>query len=168
MTVHIKLTRDLYNRVRDDLARPHEFSFERVGFLSARLGNQFGDQLLVLLTDYHPVLDDDYLPDPDCGARINSGAIRAAMQRVLDTGDGAFHVHLHDHRGRPYFSSLDRDEIPKIVAGLRNAGPSAAHGMLLFSRDHGIANVWGPNVSKPVTAIKISVIGYPLELFDGK
>lgn len=165
MTVHVKLTRDLYKRVYDDLVRPHEFAFERVDFLSARLGNLAGSHLLVLLTDYHPVLDDEYIPDPSCGARINSVAIRTAMQRVLDSRSGAFHVHMHAHRGRPGFSKLDGDEIPRVVAGLRNAGPGLAHGMLLFSDNHGVANVWVPGSLEPIKASRISVVGYPLESF---
>jgi len=166
MKVRVRIPRELYARVRDDLARRHEFAYERVGFLSARLGNIAGDRPLVLLTDYHPVPDDQYVDDPSSGARINSVAIREAMQRVLDTGTGVFHVHCHEHRGRPGFSWMDLEETPRVVSGLRVAGPAQVHGMLLLSNDHCIAHVWMPGSDEPVVAASVSVVGYPLELFD--
>lgn len=166
MRVRVRIPRGLYARVRADLARRHEFAYERVGFLSARLGNVAGNRPLILLTDYHPVPDDQYVDDPKSGARINSVAIREAMQRVLDAGTGAFHVHSHEHRGRPGFSPMDMEETPRVVSGLRVAGPAQAHGMLLLSNDHCVAHVWMPASDKPVATAGISVVGYPLEIFN--
>jgi hypothetical protein len=166
MTVGIKITRELYVQVLDDLRRPHEYAYERVGFLTAKLGNRSGEHALVHLTDYNAVPDDQYIDDHTSGARINSAAIRGAMQRVLDSRDGAFHVHLHDHRGRPDFGEMDREEIPRVVSGLRVAGPDAPHGMLLLSANHAAAWVWLPGLTEPVTASRISVVGFPLGLFD--
>jgi hypothetical protein len=161
MRVRVRIPRELY-----DLARRHEFAYERVGFLSAKLGNAASDRPLVLLTDYHPVPDDQYVDDPSSGARINSVAIREAMQRVLDAGTGGFHVHCHEHRGRPGFSSMDLEETPRVISGLRVAGQTQAHGMLLLSNDHCIAHVWMPGSDESVVATGVSVVGYPLELFD--
>lgn len=166
MTVRVRIPRELYTRMRDDLNRKHEFAYERVGFLSAKLGNRSGDEPLVLLNDYHPVPDDQYIDDPYSGARINAVAIREAMQRVLDTGSGSFHVHWHAHRGRPGFSSMDLEETPSIVSSLRVAGPGQAHGMLLLSDDHCIAYVWLPRMDEPVLATKVSVVGYSLEILE--
>lgn len=166
MTVCVRIPRELYTRMRDDLRRRHEFAYERVGFLSAKLGNRNGDELLVLLNDYHPVPDDQYIDDPYSGARINEVAIRESMQRVLDTGSGSFHVHWHAHRGRPGFSSMDLEETPRIVSSLRVAGPGQAHGMLLLSDDHCIARVWVPGSEDPLVVSRVSVVGYPLEIFE--
>ena len=165
MTVRVRIPRELYTWMRDDLARKHEFAYERVGFLSAKLGDRRGDEPLVLLNDYHRVPDDQYIKDPYSGARINEVAIREAMQRVLDTGSGLFHVHWHEHHGRPGFSSMDLEETPRIVSSLRVAGPVQAHGMLLLSNDLCIASVWMPSISNSVMAAKVSVVGYPLEIF---
>lgn len=166
MRLCVRIPRGLYGRMRDDLKRRHEFAHERVGFLSTQMGNRNGDQPLVLTTDYHPVPDDQYIDDPYSGARINAAAIREAMQRVLDTGQGAFHVHWHAHRGRPGFSSMDLEETPRIVSSLRVAGPMQAHGMILLSNDHCIAHVWLPGTTEPIVADRVTVVGYPLELFD--
>jgi len=166
MTVRVRITRELYTRMRDDLGRKHEFAYERVGFLSAKLGNRSSDEPLVLLNNYHPVPDDQYINDPYSGARINAVAIREAMQRVLDTGSGSFHVHWHAHRGRPGFSSMDLEETPRIVSSLQVAGPEQAHGMLLLSDDHCIAQIWIPGSDEPLIAYRVSVVGYPLEIFE--
>src|SRR5437870_3462700 len=114
-----RILRGLYDYVREDLRRPHPFAFERVGFVSARLGNRGTNETLVLATNYYPIADENYIDDPHSGARINSAAIRDAMQCVLDTGDGLFHVHCHKHRGKPKFSLMDLDETPRIVSSLR-------------------------------------------------
>lgn len=165
MIVRVRIPRKLYVRVGEDLARRHPFAYERVGFLSAKFGNSTGDDPLLLFTHYYPVPDDQYIKDPHSGARINSDAIRGAMQRVLDTGAGQFHVHCHGHRGRPGFSSMDLDETPRIVSSLQVAGPAQAHGMVVLSNDHCVAYVWMPGTDKPVVANRVSVVGYPLEIF---
>lgn len=163
--VRVRIPTELYIRVREELARRHEFAYERVGFLSAKLGNSTGYEPLVLITKYYPVPDNQYIEDPHSGARINSDAIRDAMQRVLDTGQGEFHVHCHAHRGRPGFSSMDLEETPRIVSSLQVAGPTQAHGMVLLSNDHCVAYVWMPGTDQPVVANRVSVVGYPLEIF---
>ena len=50
--VHLRLTRHLYEQVRADLARPHQFAAERVGFLFAELVNSNSATPLVLFTGY--------------------------------------------------------------------------------------------------------------------
>jgi len=166
MKVRVKMLRGLNERMRKDLVRRHEFAYERVGFVSAKLGNTSGDEPLVLFTDYYPVGDDQYVDDPHCGARINSDAIRGAMQHVLDCGDGLFHVHSHGGRGKAAFSSMDLEETPRIVSSLQVTSPSQAHGMLLLSNDHCIAHVWLPGNTEPTVADRVSIVGYPCELFD--
>lgn len=158
----VRLVRGLYDRVLEDLMRPHPYAYERVGFLSAKLGTAANGLRLVLLTDYHPVPDHQYVKDSTCGARINSDAIREAMQRVLDAGVGTFHVHLHEHRGAPRFSSTDSDETPRVVAGLRTVGPSAPHGMLLLSENQAEAWVWLPGEAEHTRAARIIVVGRPM------
>jgi hypothetical protein len=165
MRVGARIVRELYVQVQEDLARRHEFAYERVGFLSAKLGNAAWEEPVVLFTNYHPVLDDHYIEDTHSGARINSDAIRGAMQRVLDTGYGLFHVHCHQHRGKPGFSWMDLEETPRIISSLQVAGPTQAHGMLLLSNDYCIAHVWLPTSNEPIIADRVSVVGYPLEFF---
>lgn len=141
--IRVRLTRALEEQLREDLARPHPFAFERVGFLETGIGAAEDGVGLILLRSYHPVPDDQYLPDEGCGARIGSAAIRAAMQRVIDSGNGAFHVHLHPGYGIPRLSSLDREELPRLVKSLRASGPRAPQGIILLSDDQCAA--WVPD-----------------------
>jgi len=165
-TVTVKITADLHARAVADLRRRHAFAYERVGFFLAKIGNRGGKHLQVFLTDYIPVPDECYLEDSGVGARIDSAAIRMAMQRVLDTGNGVFHVHLHDWNGKPGFSWTDRCEIPPIVESCRRLAVTAAHGMLVLSNDKADCLVWKPSNSEPVVPDRISVVGHPLRFLE--
>jgi hypothetical protein len=114
MSIVIQLRRTLTERILEDLRRPHGHAAERVGFLFGRLTS--GDTDMVVMTRYVPVPDEQYVVDDTVGARINGDAIRAAMQGVLDTGDGVFHTHLHEWPGRPAFSRTDSTELPSTTA----------------------------------------------------
>jgi hypothetical protein len=162
--MQLRILRTLYDQIGQDLARRHEFAFERVGFVSAKLGNRHSDEPVILFANHYAVADENYIDDRSAGARINSDAIRAAMQLVLDTGLGLFHVHRHVHSGRPGFSPMDSDETPRIVSGLRVANPNEAHGMLLLSNDECIAHVWMPGSDEPMFDNRITIVGYPLRI----
>jgi hypothetical protein len=163
MNVQVRLLRTLLDQMRSDLSRPHPFAFERVGFLRARVGNRNGEPLLVLLADYVPVPDDEYIRDPNCGARINGVAIRRAMQHVLNDGHGMFHVHMHPRPGRPALSRIDIADLPRIVSSFHAVGPQAAHGILVLTPDQCRAWVQAPNQKGLNDAARVSVIGYPME-----
>lgn len=168
MNVRIRLTRTLYERVRADLHRPHRFAAERVGFLFAKFGNAGTAEPIVLFTDYAPLADDRYIDDPRSGARIDSQAIRVAMQAVLDRKEGVFHVHMHGFSGRPGFSRMDREELPRLIPGFRAVGPTLPHGLFLMNEDECLGEVWLPGRNSPVEAARVSVVGYPVHLSDGE
>ena len=86
------------------------------------------------------------------------------MQGVLDRGEGAFHVHLHKHHGRPCPSHMDWVELPRLIPSFQAVGPRLAHGLFLLSEDQCTAEVWLPGSFKPVAATRVGVIGYPLQL----
>ena len=88
MNVRIRLTRGLYDQVRADLARPHAFAAERVGFLFGRLGNAETVEPMILFTGYRSLDEERYINDPNSGARIDSQAIRGAMQEVINRQRG--------------------------------------------------------------------------------
>ena len=160
----LRIPRPLYDVMKADLRRPHAFAAERVGFLFVGGGNAEGGEVLAIGAEYRSVADDHYVEDWRSGARINGDAIRAAMQHVLDTGRGAFHVHLHDHPGVPGFSGMDRDEQPRLVRSLRNVGRDVPHGMLVLSDDSAAAWVWLPGEEVPIVPGQITIVGYPTAL----
>lgn len=119
------------------------------------------------MTGYEPLADERYIDDPLSGARIDSQAIRGAMQGVLGRQEGVFHVHMHEWPGTPRLSPMDSEEVPLIVNGFRNVGPAFANGMVLLSIDECAVWVWLPGSKHSVQAQTVSVVGYPLENFPG-
>lgn len=165
----IKMTGSLHEEILRDLPRRHPFASERVGFVLGRMGSLQNNGKLILLNRYHSIPDDQYLDDPEVGARIGTDALTWAMQAAYHcraTRQGIFHVHLHDHPLEPDMSPLDRSEIPKLIPGFQSVSREAAHGIIIFSRDHGSAWVWPPGTKDPVHATTLNVIGTPLKLFE--
>lgn len=168
MTITLKMTGRLYDEIRHDLERPHPFAFERVGFVSGRLGTG-ASGAVILLTRYQPIPDAHYIDDPTVGARIGPNAMAAAMQSVFHRRtirEGIFHVHLHGVTGETGMSPTDAREIPPMMPGFRSVGSEAPHGIVILSLDHGSAWVCLPGHKKLMACASINVIGAPLHVFD--
>lgn len=167
----LRLAHPLYERVKADLARLHPFAAERVGFLFTKVGTGPGDSILVFPVDYLSLPDDQYVDenDPLIGAAISGDALRSAMQRVLDTGMGALHVHMHAHHcGRPRFSSTDWHDLPDIVQSLKNANARLIHGALLLSQNMATGALWLPEPGEYRPLIpRVSIVGSPLRICPG-
>jgi hypothetical protein len=162
--VRFRISRALFEHMKDDLKRPHAHAEERIGFLSVATGTgEEGDQLL-LGCGYYAVNDARYIQDARVGARIDGQAIREAMQRVLDTRRGVFHVHLHPHAGVPSFSGTDRREQPRLVESFANVGPDLSHGMLVLSEDAAYAWIRMPGELDLVVPAGSSIVGDPMAL----
>jgi len=160
--IGFRMPKQIEGEMRNSLMRPHPFAFERVGFIFTKLSRSNDAGKIILVTAYESVPDDDYIKDPSVGARINSAAIRRAMQRVLNTGEGAFHVHIHDHDGVTGPSYTDRQELRPMMQSIRNASPQGVHGLLILSRDAAYAEALIPKTSQFRTVEKISVVGFPI------
>lgn len=161
--IQLKITQQLREEMLQDLARGHPFAAERVGFLSCRPAAMPGG-LLVLGISYHPVADEDYLPDSRVGAMMGPAAIRKALQFAYNHSVSMFHVHVHDHRGVPGFSSTDLKETAKFVPDFFHVQPNLPHGALVLSRDSGIARCW-PGFRKPPSWVhKLTFVGSTLTL----
>jgi len=61
MRVNVKISGKLYGEVVQDLARPHPFAGERVGFVLGRATDLAENGHLILLTRYYSIPDDHYL-----------------------------------------------------------------------------------------------------------
>jgi len=168
MMIRLRIPKQIERELRHLLMQPHPFAFERVGFIFTRLTRCGDGELLVLVTAYEHVPDDDYINDPNVGARINSAVIRRTMQRALNTGEGAFHVHIHDHHGATGPSYTDKQELRPMMQSIRNAAPQSAHGLLILSRDAAWAEALTPNSLQFQKIAKISVVGFPTEFINEK
>lgn len=137
-----EISNSLYFEVRKDLARPHAFALERVGFLLC----EYSEKAETLTTRfYSPIKDSDYLEDEFVGACINSNPIRTAIQLSLKHSLGIFHVHTHEHSGNPYFSGIDLKSLAEFMPALKALNIGAPHGGFLFSEDRFLAKAWMPN-----------------------
>lgn len=162
--IRFKIPKQIYDLMQEDLRREHLFAYERVGFLftTSKLIN--GDTILVLAKDYLPVEDDDYIEDNTVGAKINSSAIRKAMQRLLDKKEGCFHVHLHDHKGTPSPSLTDKKGLSGVVDSFCNVSSKQTNGYLILSESSFYVSAkLGHKIDFDLTQ-QISVVGYPLNL----
>jgi hypothetical protein len=166
----LRLTRARYDEIVADLARPHTFARERVGFLFARRGTGANGEPLVLAVDYVPVADAHYevCDDEDVGACIGVAAVRAVMQRVYDSGYGAWHVHRHDHQRRPRFSPDDAGTLPPLIQAFERAAPAQLHGALLLSRNCAMATTWPADQRRGVALASVSIVGYPLTIYRSR
>lgn len=159
--VTIRIAKDLFESIVVDLQRNHEFASERIGFVIGRTKVLSDKESLVCISEYVPVKDDNYIEDYSVGARINSDAIREAMQLAIDRKCSIFHVHKHLGVGTPSFSSTDMDEIPNVVKAFVNVNSNVVHGALLFSDDTANAFVLSKGDGLQM-ASRVSVVGYPL------
>jgi hypothetical protein len=163
MKVDLRIPGALYTEALADLRRPHAFAAERVGFITVAIGRLSPSHVLLLAKRYSPVADEHYIDDPFAGARINSDAIRAALQRILDHGEGQLHVHIHEHRGLPMPSRMDSREMPPLLRSMAVTNAACAHGALIFSDDGAWAEVMASGPDGPLVEVDtITVVGFPL------
>lgn len=125
-----------------------------------------GSTLMILASSYSPVLDDDYIDDPTVGAKIGSTAIRIAMQRSLDTGMGVLHVHMHEGRGRPWFSTTDMKSMNNLMPSFFNVSPNVPHGALVLNQDSFAGVIW-KDKGTSLAISRLSVVGYPCRFSGG-
>ncbi len=105
------------------------------------------------------MLDEHYEYDPGVGARMNSAAIRSALQLALSNNFGLFHVHLHDHRGLPGPSPIDWSEWQKFVPDFWHVRPGLPHGALILSRDRMRGWCWYPGRQRPIEIERFTLVG---------
>ena len=164
MRIRFKITQTLLAFIKEDLATPHQFAAERVGFLSCRVGAAERNGLIILADSYHPVADTDYVDNPEAGATMGPDAIRKALQLAWHNHGSFFHVHIHEHNGTPGFSRIDSVESARFVPNFWHVRPEMPHGALVFSTDSAYGRCWHPGVLQPSEIAEFSFVGSPTRL----
>jgi hypothetical protein len=155
MNILFKATDDFMVRVRKDLSRAHSFADERVGFIAVR-ATMAAEQLVLLVQDYYPVADEDYIRDPSIGAMISQEAFRRMLEIALLNQVGIFHVHQHLFPGRLWFSSIDLREQVRFVPDFFKVRPNMPHGALVLSSHAAAGRVWlAPDKIEPIREFNI-------------
>lgn len=169
MNVIFRAKNELFAHVRSDLKRRHAFAAERVGFLACQ-ATRIDGGLLILAASYDPVSDDDYLNDPRAAAMMGPSAIRKAMQKAYNGGAqnvSIFHIHMHEHRGLPGFSSIDLAESRKFVPDFFNVAPLMPHGAIVLSYDKAAGACWLAQDHEPVAIKHFEMVGAPMKSWNG-
>lgn len=164
MKTSLKIPKAFLDGIHVDLSRAHKFAHERVGFIACSLSKTADGQMLMANT-YLPVADDDYEDVPKVGAMMGSAAIRKALEYAYNHPVSIFHVHRHDHRGRPQFSKIDVSEGAKFIPDFWNVSANLPHGLLVLSKNAATAAVWDPSTKSPRYVEEICIIGRPLMTF---
>lgn len=160
--IRFKIPHVIHEQMLADLKRSHPYAAERVGFLFTKSRKYEDGTVIIIASEYRPLNDENYIRDNSVGARIDSQSIREAMQIILNTGGGCFHVHLHSHTGMPGPSSTDKKGLPGIAESFANIAPNQANGFLILSKDSFYASVKCNRQSSLTASDKFSVIGYPM------
>jgi hypothetical protein len=159
MKITFKISQGLLANIHRDLSMPHRFAAERVGFIACGASAFGADGLLLLGDTYHPVADRHYVNDPRVGAMMNSDAIRSALEIAYNRNVAMFHVHRHEHYGKPAFSRVDRRESAKFVPDFFKVRPSLPHGVLVLSHDSMAGLCWLPREQHPVEIREFLIVG---------
>src|SRR5580698_5107035 len=114
MKITVRMTRKIFDDLQMDFARPHLFAYERVGFLFGRT-EKLPDGWVVFPMRFEPVADENYIRDKYVGAKINSIAIRKALQTSMTNSESVFHVHQHGGHGLPGFSGVDIESTKELI-----------------------------------------------------
>lgn len=168
MTTILRCTTQLVDEIRRDLSRPHPFAAERVGFLSVRPAAT-RRSLVLIVEAYHPVADADYLNDRSVGAMMGANAIRKALDIALLENVGMFHIHMHEHAGRPSFSRTDLLEQDKFVPDFFKVCPTMPHGAVVLSHNLAAARAWiTPNNVEPINELNLMGAPSTIHVFSPK
>lgn len=158
MIARLRIAQALWERTHADLSRPHPFAWERVGFLTCGAQGAAADAQVLTADAWHPVDDAHYIDDPTVGALVGRAGFRTMLQLIYNRPRTLLHVHRHDHRGRPQFSSIDVRSMHAFVPGFFNACPTLPHGALVLSLDRCAGILWSRADAQPAAIGHIEVV----------
>ena len=159
-----RISDQLLKTIHKDLSRKHQFALERVGFISCKHAEVSG-AVIFIADHYHPIADEDYLNSREAGAMMGPTAIRKALQYAYNESVSMFHVHRHEHYGKPSFSKLDIKESAKFIPDFWKVRPEFDHGTLVLSHDSAFGLTWDKEQKAPQVFTEINVIGRPIWKF---
>lgn len=160
MKVKFKISACLAAKIRQDLLRPHPYAAERVGFIGCWARTET-EVIVVIAHEYYAVEDGDYIEDPTVGAMMGSEAIRKALQQAHFSQVAMFHVHMHEHEGRPAFSRIDARETRIFVPDFFSVQPEVPHGAIVLSRDSACGMCWPAQGCNPIAIDELVFVGWP-------
>lgn len=163
MNISFKITKSLLDVIKQDLARSHDFAFERVGFIACRVGKTAQDEWILLGSQYYPVDDEHYVQDDSVGAQIGSDAIRKVLEIAYGEAVSIVHVHEHPHRGVPRLSRVDDREMAKLIPNFWHVRPNLPHAAIVLSHDSICGFAWEPSIKQRLLIQDFTIVGQPMK-----
>jgi hypothetical protein len=162
MKISFKISHELLTAAFADLRRRHMFALERVGFFICRPAHFAENGLLLLAQEFCAVADEDYVDNPRAGATMGPDAIRKALQTAYNRGASMFHVHIHEHLGKPVFSTTDHRETARFMPDFWNVQRQLPHGAIVLSKNSACGKCWIPERKDPVEISNFVSVGVPM------
>jgi hypothetical protein len=161
LNVKFRIPKALKKKINFDLSRKHNYAYERVGFVLTRT-HWIDDEAIILAYDYKSVADDDYIEDREVGARINSSAIKQALEKAYYEKCGIFHVHSHSHLEKPLESCSDIAGIRPLIESISRIDKTQLFGYIIFSENSALCQIKSPNNKSFIESSVYSEVGYPM------
>jgi len=168
MNINFKITDSLLEEIVQDLARPHPFAFERVGFVACRVGNIDSEGWVILGSEYYPVEDNHYIKDKAVGAKIGSDAIRKMMELAYNEPVSIVHIHAHDHYGVPELGRTDKREMALLIPNFWHVRPNLPHAAIVLSKDSMCGFAWEPVSKQRLAMDDFTIVGAPMKFVRGQ
>ena len=113
--------------IEADLKRPSKVAFERIGFI-------FGTDVngTIILDEYYPVDDEDYVKSEIYGAEFNKDAIKKTLKRILISKKSCFQVHEHSTLFGSRFSKPDLVTGQELCQAFNSFNSNVIHGSLIL------------------------------------
>ncbi len=163
--IYIRIPQQLLDSILLDLRRPHKYTYERVGFCYGHSVITSLNEWVVILNEYKPVKDENYIKTSLVGARINSAAITEGFQFAYSNSMSLFHIHLHDFEGgRPEFSYDDLSSGSEIIESMSSFVNTQIHGLIVLNKNSCNAMALISGDSELQKAEQITVVGAKLNL----
>ena len=118
---------DLREQIEVDLRRPSTVAFERIGFIFGAENNG-----IIILDEYYPVDDEDYIASEIYGAVFNKEAIKKTLKRILVSKKSCFQVHEHSTLFGPRFSKPDLITGQELCQAFNSFNSNVIHGSLIL------------------------------------
>src|ERR1700688_750062 len=135
----LKITSPMAAKIRADLRKAIALPGvdERLAIVYARFASEV-TQTVVVAAYYAMLPDNAYVAGPDA-ANFDVRWLMQMAQGADRRNCGLLLTHLHEHKGRPWFSPADLWTVREVLYSLYRASPRFPQGALLFSSDAAVA-----------------------------
>ncbi len=143
--MRLNATSSLRRQLVTELLKPPTIKgvAERLAVVYARFASE-STHSVVVAVDFQMLPDHAYVSGPDA-ANFDVRWLVQAGQDADSRNCGILLAHLHEHRGRPWFSPPDLRTIREVIYPLYRMSPQVPQGALLFSLDRAVAMIAASN-----------------------